>query len=117
MDFFDKFSEKVVGVGNDLSQKAKEVSSVVSLKNQIRGEQNKIEEIYKRIGKKYFEENSNKQDDVYAEDMASILAAQAGIKTLNDQIREIKGIKVCSLCGTEVEGNASFCTKCGAKIS
>lgn len=115
MDFFEKIGEKIVATGSELSDKAKEVSSVVSLKNQIRNEENKIAEIYKRIGEKYFLAHKDDESDIYADDMASIIAAQEGIKTLNEQIAEVKGVKKCVSCGADVVSDSAFCSKCGAK--
>ncbi len=115
MDFFEQIGEKIMATGNELSQKAKEMSSVASLKNQIRDEENKIAKIYQAIGQKYYEAHKDDESDAFAEDFASIVAAQEGIKTLNEQINEIKGIVKCAECGADVDAEAAFCSKCGAK--
>lgn len=115
MDFFEKIGEKIVATGSEISDKAKEMSSVVALKNQIRTEENKIAEIYKRIGEKYFLAHKDDESDIYADDMTSIIVAQEGIKTLNQQIAEVKGVRICNSCGEEVTADSVFCPKCGAK--
>lgn len=117
MDFFEKMGEKLAATGSELSHKAKELSSVVSLKSQIRNEENKITEIYRRIGEKYFLAHKDDENDIYAKDIAAIFAAQEGIKTLNEQINEIKGIRQCVECGADIDAEAAFCPKCGAKKS
>ncbi len=117
MDFFEKMGEKIAVAGTEVSKKAKEVSAVVSLKNKIRTEESKIQTLYQTIGEKYFKEHQDYEGDVYAEEIASILAAQAGIVTLKEQIDEIQGTKTCAACGESIEKDASFCPKCGAKIS
>lgn len=117
MDFFEKVGAKLAEAGTEVSKKAKEVSSVVSLKNQIRTEENKIEALYKSIGEKYFNTHKDNAGDIYAEDMASIIAAKAGIATLKEQIHEIQGTNTCTSCGAEVNEGAAFCPKCGTKLS
>ncbi|MGN0161511.1 MAG: zinc ribbon domain-containing protein [Lachnospiraceae bacterium] len=117
MDFFDKLGEKLAATGEEISQKAKEMTEVVSLKNQIRTQENQLDEIYKSIGKKYYEAHKDEEGNEYAADFESIKTAQAGIATLNAQIREVKGTKVCPVCGEDIVGEASFCPKCGAKIN
>lgn len=116
MDFFDKMGEKLVSTGAEVSKKAKEVSAVISLKNKIHAEENKISEIYRSIGEKYFLAHQEYEGDIYADDIASVFAAKAGIETMKEQIKEIKGTEICPECGAEVESDAAFCFKCGAKI-
>lgn len=115
MDFFEKVGAKIAEAGTEVSKKAKEVSSVVSLKNQIRTEENKIESLYKSIGEKYFNDHKDSTGDAYGDDIAAILAAKAGIETLKAQIQEIQGTGTCISCGAEINDGATFCPKCGAK--
>lgn len=117
MDFFDKLGEKLAATGEEVSKKAKEMSEIVSLKNQIRTQENQLNEIYASIGKKLFEAHKDEEDNEFAADFESIKTAVAGIATLNEQIREIKGTKVCSKCGASVETEASFCPTCGEKLN
>lgn len=117
MDFFEKMGEKIAEAGTGVSKKAKEVSSVVSLKNKIRTEENKVQTLYQTIGEKYFKAHQEYEGDVYADEIASILAAQAGIETLKEQINELQGTRTCAACGESVDKDAAFCPKCGAKIS
>ncbi|MDD6571402.1 MAG: hypothetical protein PUF12_03330 [Thermoflexaceae bacterium] len=91
MDFFDKMGEKLAAAGAEASKKAKDVSSIVVLKGKIHSEESKIETLYKSIGEKYFLAHQDYEGDVYADEIASILAAKAGIETLNEEIKEIEG--------------------------
>lgn len=116
MGFFEELGEKLAATGAEVSQKAKEVSEVASLRNQIRQQEKTIDEIYIKLGKKYFEAHKDDVSDESAEDIASIITALAGIDTLNQQINEIKGCVSCPSCGTAVEDSSVFCSKCGTKI-
>jgi len=115
-ELFSKIGEKISEVGADVTQKAKEASTVISLKNKIREEENKEKYIYQEIGKKYFEEHKADENDPYADDIQAVFAAKAGIETLRDQLREVKGVDFCSACGTEIDKDTIFCPKCGNKV-
>lgn len=115
MDFFDKLSGMIAETGAELSQKAKETSTVVTLKNRIRQEEGKLAEIYATIGKKYFEAHKDDESNELLEDIEAIKAAMAGIETLKQQINEAKGVSVCPTCGAEIKDTDTFCPKCGAK--
>jgi uncharacterized protein YpuA (DUF1002 family) len=116
MEFFNKISDKIVSTGAEVSQKAKEVSQVVSLKNKIHTEEGKITQLYQNIGQKFFEDHKDDEDAAYAEDIRSIIAAKEGIRTLKEQINEINGTGTCPQCNETISADAAFCPKCGAKI-
>lgn len=116
-ELFNKIGEKISEVGADVSQKAKEASTILSLKNKIREEENKEKFIYQEIGKKYFEEHKADENDPYVEDIQAIFAAKAGIETLRDQLREVKGVEFCPACKTEIDKDTIFCPKCGNKVN
>ena len=115
-DFLTQISDKLTEMGNEVSQKAKDTANIISLKNKIRAEEEKEKLIYQTIGEKYFEAHKNEENDPYAEDIAAVFAAKAGIDTLKSQIREIKGLDKCTECGAEIVGDAVFCPKCGKKL-
>lgn len=116
MDFFNKLGDKLASTGAEVTQKAKEVSQVMTLKNKIHAEEGKITQLYQNIGQKYFEEHKDEEDNVYVEDIRSILAALEGIETLKAQIVEISGSNTCPACGETISAESAFCPKCGAKI-
>lgn len=115
-ELFNKIGEKLSAAGADVTQKAKDASAVISLKNKIREEENKEKLIYQEIGRKYFEAHKADEDDPYIADIQSVFAAKAGIETLRDQLKEIKGVEFCPACGAEIDKNTIFCPKCGNKV-
>ena len=38
------------------------------------------------------------------------------IASLEDEIAELEGTRVCAECGAKVEKNAAFCSRCGAPM-
>lgn len=115
-DFFNKIGEKLSAAGADVTQKAKDTSTIISLKNKIREEENKEKLIYQEIGRKYFQEHKENEDDPYIADIQAVFAAKAGIETLRDQLKEVKGVELCPACGAEIDKDTIFCSKCGNKV-
>ena len=113
------FEEKVVPkVGetiNTTADKAKSISELSNLKKRLQYEEERIEEIFSEIGKKYFEEpiQNKKLLDSLCED---IVTRQKRIKRMNFELNELKGIKVCEHCGTQIDEKFMFCGVCGAKL-
>ncbi|HNX63776.1 MAG TPA: zinc ribbon domain-containing protein [Oscillospiraceae bacterium] len=111
MGIFDKVGETI----NTTADKAKSISELSNLKKRLQYEEERIEEIFSEIGKKYFEEpiQNKKLLDSLCED---IITRQKRIKRMNFELNELKGIKVCEHCGTQIDEKFMFCGVCGAKL-
>ena len=111
MGIFDKVGETI----NTTADKAKSISELGNLKKRLQYEEERIEEIFSEIGKKYFEEpvQNKKLLDSLCED---IVTRQKRIKRMNFELNELKGIKVCEHCGTQIDEKFMFCGVCGAKL-
>lgn len=111
MGIFDKVGETI----NTTADKAKSISELSNLKKRLQYEEERIEEIFSEIGKKYFEEpvQNKKLLDSLCED---ITTRQKRIKRMNFELNELKGIKVCEHCGTQIDEKFMFCGVCGAKL-
>ena len=111
MGIFDKVGETI----NTTADKAKSISELSNLKKRLQYEEERIEEIFSEIGKKYFEEpvQNKKLLDSLCED---IITRQKRVKRMNFELNELKGIKVCEHCGTQIDEKFMFCGVCGAKL-
>ena len=111
MGIFDKVGETI----NTTADKAKSISELSNLKKRLQYEEERIEEIFSEIGKKYFEEpvQNKKLLDSLCED---IVTRQKRIKRMNFELNELKGIKVCEHCGTQIDEKFMFCGVCGAQL-
>lgn len=88
--FFDKLSDAINNTANDISDKAKEFSEVSSLNGQIRSQEKIIENTYREIGKKYFEEHKNSTQDAYYEQIQTIKKAMETSEKLRADVANIK---------------------------
>ncbi len=88
--FFDRVSDVLNNTANDISDKAKEISEVSSLKGQVRSQEKFIEKTYSEIGKAYYESHNGDVGDEFYESMQQIAAAQAQVEKLKKDIEIIK---------------------------
>lgn len=116
MSFLKGLGKKITETGQGAAQQAKIFAEVTKLKSNIGDEEDKIDALYKEIGKAYYEAHRGVADDVFAAQCTAIDEAKVKIDELNQQIRDTKGVQVCPACGAEIEKNSGFCSACGAAV-
>ena len=115
MEIFEKIGDTIVSAGKDVTEKAKELSSVAKLKMDIRAKEDFVEKQYALIGKKYSE--AHKDDDILDYEECNVIEeALSAISDMKTQLMNLKGAKKCPNCGAEVAEDASFCASCGTKL-
>ncbi|MBS7528312.1 zinc-ribbon domain-containing protein [Fusibacter paucivorans] len=115
MSFFNKIGKTITDTSKDLAQKAKVMSEISSLNGQVQAEEEKIQSLFIKIGKQYYEANKMNADTEYGETLASITASFSKIDELTEAIQVIKGAAICSNCGAQIPEGAVFCPECGTK--
>lgn len=116
MTFLDEISKNLTGYGKEAAKKAKDAAQVLQLKAQLRGEKQKINELYAAIGAVYFKNHREDSDDEYKMFFPEIENAMAHIAELEEKISQLDTTEKCSCCGAVVKKGDSFCSKCGAPI-
>lgn len=116
MTFFDEISKNLTGYGKEAAKKAKDAAQVLQLKAQLRGEKQKVHELYGAIGAVYFKNHRADPDDEYKIFFPEIESAMAHISELEEKIKELDTTEKCSCCGATVKKGDAFCSKCGAPI-
>lgn len=92
MDFFNKVEETITVKGQIVVDKAKEMAEIASLKSQIGTCEEVIKKNYAEIGRIYCENFGDNPEELFAKQCRSIKNAQAGIRDLEQKIKDIKGI-------------------------
>ncbi len=117
MAFFEDLGNTLSSKGKEVAAKAKEMSEVVSLNNQVATKEKALNQAYITIGKKYYQSvNGVDTTGELTAEFATIAEALQTISELKKQIQDIKGIQFCASCGAENDASNGFCSKCGAKL-
>ncbi len=117
MDFLDQLGKKISNAGKDVAQQANIFAETTRLNNFIAEKERQITQIYTLIGKAYYEQHWNDENDPEEANMAQITMIRNEIAELQDRILEIKGVARCPHCNSEVSRTSAFCTRCGNRLA
>jgi len=117
MAFLENLGKRVGEAAQAAAKKSSELVEITKLNVSINSEEDKIQKLYTQIGKTIFEKfkSEGSIDPDVSESCQAIIGHEQNIKALKEKIAEIKGLKACINCGTEMEKNQIYCSKCGAK--
>lgn len=116
MEFFNKLGKKASQTYQATKEKATNLSDELKLKGKISEKKEKMEKLYKEIGEIVFNEVKDGKDasrDVILPKCDEISKIKDEISKLEAEILAVKKMKKCTNCGTEMDINAEFCSKCG----
>ena len=116
MTFFEDFGKKLTKVGEVTAQKTKEVAEFTKLNAKILDVQNKLDKAYIEVGKKYVELHPVNEDEQMKYVVDAAYALEDQLKELRKQLQDLKGMVKCDVCGSEIDAEAVFCSRCGAEL-
>ena len=99
--------------------KGKEAAESSRLNGEIRQQEQKINGEMTQLGR-YIAEHPDllaQRDGVITGILERIEEARAEIARLNEAILELRGVRICGQCGTEVAIDARFCGNCGKPMA
>ena len=108
--------KRVKRLGKDTVAEVQRMNEIRQINSRINNQKKQIASIYTQIGEKLY--NLYKEAPLEGFDMEFQRVAErfATIDVYNDQIREIKGVRICPNCHTEVALTERFCSACGQKL-
>lgn len=115
MDFFNKLGGSIQNVGKEVTKKTKDLGGVVSLSSQIKEGENQLEKVYRIIGEKYYTSFPEEAIGRFQEETDEILKIQKKLEEDREQLRALKGLKLCPNCKAEIELNVLHCPMCGTE--
>lgn len=118
MDFFSKLGKKASKTYQVTKEKAANLSEELKLKGKINDLKDKIEDVYKEIGKTVYDEVKDGKDVSKEEITAkceTISKYKDEIEKLQSDILALKNVVKCTNCGVELDLGDPFCYKCGTK--
>ena len=126
--FLKNVTQKVGEAAQAAAKKSGEMVEIVKLKRDIGGEEDKIQNMFREIGKKVYDNFCANQEagPEFQEICLNIRTCEENISELKEKINEIgeqksapaegPASKFCSSCGSTLEAEAKFCPKCGNKL-
>lgn len=121
MGFFDNLGKKASAAYDATAEKTSKIAKEAKLRMKINEDKSEINNIYKEIGKKVYEKHVREENiDIKVEleeECTKLDVLSAEIETCLKSILELKEKKQCEQCHTEIDLDATFCPKCGAKQS
>ncbi|CDD37488.1 putative uncharacterized protein [Clostridium sp. CAG:356] len=119
MGFFDNLGKKASAEYDATAEKTSKIAKEAKLRMKINEDKSEINNIYKEIGKKVYEKHVREENiDIKAEleeECTKLDVLSAEIETCLKSILELKEKKQCEQCHSEIDLDATFCPKCGAK--
>ena len=117
MAFQIRSVKNLAGYGKEAAKKAKDTAEIFQLKAEIRGEKQKINELYAAIGAVYFK-NSTETSLRMSTKMffPEIENAMEHIAELEEKLKQLDNTEKCPCCNALVRKGDAFCSKCGAAL-
>lgn len=116
MAFLDDLGKKISQTGQDVVQKTKDTADVLKFSAAISDEEKLVNDLFRQLGKAYFENNADAPDPAFEKIVEAIKASNKKIEDYKNQINILKGISICTVCGAEVHAGVAFCSSCGSKV-
>ncbi len=118
MDFFDKLGKKASEAYQTTKEKTTQLSGELKLKNKINSNEEKIYELYARIGEMVYDgfvTNVDVDKETVNPLCQEIKNRKEEIEKAKTEILTLKNKKACVKCGEELDLDSGFCPKCGEK--
>lgn len=118
MSLWDDLSVRLSRGAKTLSQKSGELFAVAKLKLDIAAEEDKIDRLYRDIGKFIYEDykRGNLKERSVMDKCELINEITHRIEQLNRRAMQIKGGALCKSCGEAVGASQVYCHICGRKL-
>lgn len=113
---FEDIGKKISEGSKSAVKKTKAAAEIMKIKNKLAEEEDTLETFYIELGERYFKLFGDKPGDEFTKLCAIIKKSKHKIDELSKELDELKGVKTCEECGSEIRDNAVYCKKCGAKI-
>ncbi len=116
MAFFDEIGKVISDKSKEAANRVKDITGVLQLKSKLSAEKDKINKAYITLGKAYYDRHEGGLEEEFADEFHTIQTGLVKIASLEDEIAELEGTRVCAECGAKVEKDAAFCSRCGAPM-
>lgn len=116
-DSFSKITKSLSESASNVVQKSNDLIEITKLTGEIDNEEREKELLYLDIGKLIYNSYVTKTDirEEIENKCKAILEHDEQIKKIKEEILVVKKLKMCSVCGVEMNIDINFCPSCGNK--
>lgn len=117
MSIFNNITKKVTETAKSAAKKSGDIVEVTKLNISITGEEEKIKRAYDDIGKIVYESfaRGEKIADPFKQYCEKVGEYEKKIEEMRQKILELRNIKMCPECSTELLVEMAYCHTCGKK--
>ena len=112
----DDLGRRIQNAGKTTVQKTKELTDIAKLNSAIADEERSQKNLFLQLGREYFNNHAEDAEEALSHTVRDIADSKARVKSLQHEINDIRGIRICEACGAEVRLGAVFCTACGVRL-
>ena len=113
---FEDLGKKFKKFSQDTVTEVQKMNEVRQMNSRIGDQKKQISVLYSQIGQKLYNHYKENPLEGFEKEFHELEERYAMIEKFKDQIRDIKGVRVCPNCHTEVEATERFCSSCGEKL-
>ena len=96
MAFFDELGKVISDKSKEAANRVKDITGVLQLKSKLSAEKDKINKAYITLGKAYYDRHEGELEGKFADEFHTIQAGLVKIASLEDEIAELEGTRVCA---------------------
>lgn len=114
---FEKIRASIENSADNVFKRTEEFVSTSKLNFKISDKEQKIEDLYIKIGEKIYKKYGDNSpiEDYIIRDCKEIKKIKAEIETIKAKILTLENKRICSKCGNEIKSHDPFCPYCGVK--
>lgn len=117
-DFFTELGKTFTKTAKELEKKTDSFLEQQKIRNKISSETRMIDKIYQDMGMVMYQKYIS--GEALSEDMAAlcddITERKTAVAAYYEELARLKGEKICPACGSNIQGDACYCPKCGEHI-
>lgn len=117
MAFFDNAKKNYQQVSQNALQKTKDISEVVKLNNNISANEDKIRELFHKLGYECYRAYKAGTEAASQQFLDEIDSLYQLINADKERINEINAANKCPSCGAKISKKDIFCVNCGTKLN
>lgn len=117
MSIFDNIGKKVSETAKTAAKRSGDIVEATKLNISIATEEDKIKRVYSEIGKVIYKSYAAGEEvpQSVKEYCDKIKSIEKNIEDMKQKILELRDVKACPECKTELHVDMAYCHKCGAK--